>query len=531
MLLVVPVLGAMSDSEAQIRLLATTTFATLVRLLPLDGGTSPPEGLGEGLVQRREQERVFLEQLLDHRKARQHTICVPVKAELRSYQVAGVNWLAFLAKYRLHGILADDMGLGKTLQTICVVASSHRDSVEQGETGLQSLVVCPPTLGGHWLEEVAKFVAQEHLSPFLYLGSPSLRAGLRSQMARHSLVITSYDVVRNDVELLGSIRWNYLVLDEGHVIKNTKTKTAIAIRQMVARHRLILTGTPIQNGVGELWALFDFLMPGYLGSERAFGARYGRPILASREGKSGGKEQEQGALAMEALHRQTLPFILRRLKEEVLADLPPKITQDYYCHLSPLQTKLYEDFSRQQNKDGQEQEQGQHVFQALQYLRKVCCHPKLVLSPSHPEYQAVLKEHLQDDTRGLLDISHAAKLVALKQLLVDLGMAGQQEQVVGQHRALVFCQLKAMLDIVECDLLKTHLPDISYLRLDGSVPPANRHAIVSKFNSDPSIDLLLLSTSVGGLGLNLTGADTVIFVEHDWNPMKDLQVRLWLLIL
>jgi TATA-binding protein-associated factor len=234
-----------------------------------------------------------------------------------------------------------------------------------------------------------------------------------------------------------------------------------------------------------------------------------------------------------------LPFVLRRVKEEVLADLPPKITQDYYCHLSPLQTEVYEDFTRAQGRVVQEGGQGPspHVFQALQYFRKVCCHPKLVLAPDHPEYEAVLAEHLMGDIRGLVDIQHAVKLVALRQLLVDLGM-GREDQVVGQHRALVFCQLKAMLDIVETDLLKVfmhavlilsspmpqaHLPKVSYLRLDGSVPAASRHAIVSKFNSDPSIDLLLLSTSVGGLGPNLTGADTVIFVKHDWNPMKDLQ--------
>ena len=524
-LLIVPVLGTMSDPQAQVRLLATSTFATLVRLLPLDGGLADGKlgGLSQELAEMKERERVFLDQLLNNKKAEQYKLSVPVKAELRSYQVAGVNWLAFLARYRLHGILCDDMGLGKTLQTICVLASDHRDRAEAGETGLQSLVVCPPTLGGHWLEEVAKFVSREHLHPFLYFGSPTVRAGLRSQLARHNLVITSYDIVRNDVELLGSVKWNYLVLDEGHVIKNTKTKTAVAVRQLEARHRLILTGTPIQNSVSELWALFDFLMPGYLGSEKSFAARYGRPILASREAKCGAREQEAGALAMEALHRQTLPFILRRMKEEVLADLPPKITQDYYCHLSPLQLQLYEDFTRAQGAAAKEQGATQHVFQALQYLRKVCCHPRLVLSPEHPEYGELVRDHLRGEASGLLDIGHAAKLVALKQLLVDLGMSGQEDQVVGQHRALVFCQLKAMLDIVESDLLKVHLPDISYLRLDGSVPAGSRHAIVSKFNSDPSIDLLLLSTSVGGLGLNLTGADTVIFVEHDWNPMKDLQ--------
>ena len=529
-LLVVPVLGAMSDTDSKVRLLATSTFASLVRLMPLEGGVPEPESLSQHLRERKEDEKEFLSQLLDSKTARDFTVSVPVNAELRSYQVAGINWLAFLNKYRLHGILCDDMGLGKTLQTICMLASHHQNMSEKGHT-VQSLVVCPTTLGGHWLEEITKFVSKQYLNPFLYFGQPSQRASLRSQIAHHNVIITSYEIVRSDVDFLGSIKWNYLVLDEGHVIKNTKTKTSIAVRQLVAAHRVILTGTPIQNGVNELWSLFDFLMPGYLGTEKQFTAKYSRPILNSRDAKSSGKEQEAGALAMESLHRQTLPFILRRVKEDVLSDLPPKITQDYYCDLSPVQTDLYEDFARSQSQAGQAGEEGTntsptHVFQALQYLKKVCNHPRLVLTKDHPSYSNILTNHLGGNVDNLVQIEHAAKLTALKQLLVDLGIAGSEDTerpVVGQHRALIFCQLKTMLDILETDLLAPHLPSVSYLRLDGSVPATSRHSLVSKFNKDPSIDLLLLSTSVGGLGLNLTGADTVIFVEHDWNPMKDLQ--------
>ena len=529
-LLLLPVLGAMSDHDTQVRLLATHTFATLVRLMPLDGGVPEPEQLPPELRLRKEKEKQFLSQLLDSKTAASFSLSVPVRAELRAYQVAGVNWLAFLNKYKLHGILCDDMGLGKTLQSICMLASDHKTLAEKG-INTQSLVVCPTTLGGHWLEEVTKFVSRQYLNPFLYFGSPSHRAGLRSQVPHHNLIITSYEIVRSDVDFLGSFKWNYLFLDEGHIIKNTKTKTAVAIRQLVAAHRVILTGTPIQNGVNELWALFDFLLPGYLGTEKQFTAKYSRPILSSRDAKSSSKEQEAGALAMEALHRQTLPFILRRVKEDVLADLPPKITQDYHCDLSPLQTALYEDFARSQaGQQGGEAGGGTtHVFQALQYLKKVCNHPRLVLNQDHPSYEAVVTSHLDGNVANLINIEHAAKLTALKQLLTDLGIAGAETEgegsapIVSQHRALVFCQLKTMLDIVESDLLRPHLPATTYLRLDGSVPAASRHSIVAKFNNDPSIDLLLLSTSVGGLGLNLTGADTVIFVEHDWNPMKDLQ--------
>lgn len=168
-----------------------------------------------------------------------------------------------------------------------------------------------------------------------------------------------------------------------------------------------------------------------------------------------------------------------------------------------------------------------HIFQALRYLQNVCNHPKLVLNSSHPQYTQILSQ-LQQQQSELDDIHHSAKLPALNQLLQDCGIGVTESQsttdfVINQHRALVFCQLKAMLDIIENDLFKKHMPGVTYLRLDGSIPPAQRHAVVTRFNNDPSIDVLLLTTQVGGLGLNLTGADTVIFVEHDWNPMKDLQ--------
>merc|ERR1719225_2450883 len=256
-----------------------------------------------------------------------------------------------------------------------------------------------------------------------------------------------------------------------------------------------------------------------------------KPIVGSRGSDHGGSKsvskesKEAGVLAMEALHRQVLPFILRRMKEDVLKDLPPKITQDYYCELSPIQQLLYEDFAKEQ-KDKNKNDKS-HIFQALQYLRKVCNHPKLVLHADHKHYNLV-QSLLAESNSHLNALSHATKLPALKQLLNECGIGTNDNdqdcsRVVGQHRALVFCQLKAMMDIVETDLFKANMSNVTYLRLDGSVPPAERHDIVTKFNNDMSIDLLLLSTSVGGLGLNLTGADTVIFVEHDWNPMKDLQ--------
>jgi len=314
--------------------------------------------------------------------------------------------------------------------------------------------------------------------------------------------------------------------------------------------------------------LFDFLMPGFLGTERQFNEIYSKPILASKDPKCSPKEQEAGTLAVENLHRQVLPFLLRRLKEDVLADLPPKIIQDYHCDLSPLQVRLYESFGntsakhsiddevlgaedddddKKKPKKGKEKEEPEgkkgkgkanHIFQALQYLRKLCCHPLLVLNPKHPEYDAVMRE-LKQSKSSPHDISNAPKLLALRDLLHECGIGvngaslnassssisnvSGVETVASQHRVLIFGQMKGMLDIIESDLLKALMPSVTYLRIDGTVEPSRRQGLVNQFNTDPTIDLLLLTTHVGGLGLNLTGADTVIFVEHDWNPMKDLQ--------
>ncbi|KAK1769217.1 SNF2 family domain-containing protein [Phialemonium atrogriseum] len=538
--LIVPVLGRMSDSDNEIRLIATTSFATLVKLVPLEAGIPDPPGLSKELLKGRDRERTFIGQLLDPKKIEPFVIPVAIKAELRSYQQEGVNWLHFLNKYHLHGILCDDMGLGKTLQTLCIVASDHHERAEEfAKTGapdsrrLPSLIVCPPTLAGHWQQEIKTYAP--FLSVTAYVGSPAERKGLRDKLDQTDIAITSYDVCRNDIDTVGAYNWNYVVLDEGHLIKNPKAKTSIAVKRLISNHRLILTGTPIQNNVLELWSLFDFLMPGFLGAEKVFLDRFAKPIANSRYSKASPKEQEAGALAIESLHKQVLPFLLRRLKEEVLDDLPPKILQNYYCDLSDLQKKLFEDFTKREAKKITEEagrddkEAKQHIFQALQYMRKLCNSPALVMKKDHKAYDDT-QRFLSKQGTSLEDPAHAPKLTALRDLLVDcgIGVEGQESAdplytPIKPHRALVFCQMKEMLDMVQNTVLKKMLPSVSYLRLDGSVEPNKRQDIVNTFNSDPSYDVLLLTTSVGGLGLNLTGADTVIFVEHDWNPQKDLQ--------
>ncbi|KAI8812840.1 SNF2 family N-terminal domain-containing protein [Cladochytrium replicatum] len=548
--LVVPILGRMSDPDEQVRFLSTNIFAQLVKLMPLESGVPDPEGIPEHLIRQKAEERKFIGQLVGSERVEQFEIPVKINADLRPYQREGVSWLAFLNRYQLHGILCDDMGLGKTLQSICMLASDHHMRAERYRTTgnpdsvhAPSLVVCPSTLTGHWNDEIQTYAG--NMKPLLYVGQPAERERLRSQIRRHDVIITSYNIVLRDVAELGQIDWNYCILDEGHVIKNAKSKLTQAVKSMRAMKRLILSGTPIQNNVLELWSLFDFLMPGFLGTERQFNDRFGKPILSSRDAKASSREQEAGALAMEALHKQVLPFLLRRMKEDVLNDLPPKIIQDYYCELSDLQKSLYEDFAKSQAREGVESEltttgdgngdaqvggKG-HVFQALQYLRKLVNHPMLVLNESHPKYESVVhKLASQRPPSSIRDLQNAPKLLALEQLLKDCGIGNDAEsgadtnaKTVSPHRALIFAQLKPMLDVIEEDLFRARMPNVTYMRMDGSTDPSKRHDVVKKFNEDPSIDVLLLTTHVGGLGLNLTGADTVIFVEHDWNPMKDLQ--------
>uniref|UniRef100_A0A1J3DBB1 TATA-binding protein-associated factor BTAF1 n=1 Tax=Noccaea caerulescens TaxID=107243 RepID=A0A1J3DBB1_NOCCA len=550
-LLVVPLLRCMSDVDSSVRQSVTRSFAALVPMLPLARGVPPPVGLSKDLSSNAEDAK-FLEQLLDNSHIDDYKLCTELKVTLRRYQQEGINWLGFLKRFKLHGILCDDMGLGKTLQASAIVASDaaeHRGSKDDPDV-FPSIIVCPSTLVGHWAFEIEKFIDLSLLSVLQYVGSAQDRSSLREQFKNHNVIITSYDVVRKDADYLTQFSWNYCILDEGHIIKNAKSKITSAVKQLKAQHRLILSGTPIQNNIMELWSLFDFLMPGFLGTERQFQASYGKPLLAARDPKCSAKDAEAGVLAMEALHKQVMPFLLRRTKEEVLSDLPEKIIQDRYCDLSPIQLKLYEQFSGSHAKqeissiikvDGSADsgnaevaptKASTHVFQALQYLLKLCSHPLLVLGEKVSEPVAsdlsAMINGCSDIITELHKVQHSPKLVALQEILEECGIGSDASNSdgtlsVGQHRVLIFAQHKALLDIIEKDLFQAHMKSVTYMRLDGSVAPEKRFEIVKAFNSDPTIDVLLLTTHVGGLGLNLTSADTLVFMEHDWNPMRDHQ--------
>lgn len=418
----------------------------------------------------------------------------------RPYQKQGFNWLVFLQRFGLNGILADDMGLGKTLQTLAVIQKAK----EQGQGNRPSLIICPTSVVHNWQSEAEKFFSDCPVITYTGGDRRTHRQSIRRQMKRvaHSmagpLVVTSYDIARRDHKFLSRIAWLYVVVDEGHNIKNPAAKRTRAIKAIPGQHKLALTGTPIQNRLEELWSLFDFAMPGFLGTRRGFRTRY------MCDGQMNWDAVRQGP---NNLKDRIGPFILRRLKESVAKDLPPKIVVDQKVELSSLQVELYKrvlasaNYHRVLDEIDTKGVQRAKVLilKVFSTLRAICNHPVLA------------KEEYQSQTVNYED---SGKLQCLKELM--------EEIVDGEHRALLFCQSTQMLDIIERFFREWQYTS---LRLDGNTQAALRQDLVRQFNSSPDIQCFLISTRAGGTGLNLTGADTVIFYDHDWNPANDSQAQ------
>jgi TATA-binding protein-associated factor len=539
-LLVGPCLGRLHDLDAKVRLLANQAFGLMMVYLPLESKLYKKSNeqqqqheeeekdpfLSKQLIAERKLKRQFIVQLLDPSKIETFHLQVRINAELRSYQQDGINWLYFLNQYKLHGVLCDDMGLGKTLQTICIMTSDHY--LNRQKFRIPSLVICPNSVTGHWKHEIEKYTHPDTASvvdgyfpmrPLLYMGSSVVRNQLRKSFSTYDVIVTSYETVRSDIDYLASIHFNYCVLDEGHIIKNPTTKITLAVKSLRSNHRLILSGTPVNNNVLELWSLFDFLMPGFLGTEKEFDQKYSKHIQAMKGVKMKSTKQkvsasdskrivEKGSLALEQLHKQVLPFLLRRLKEQVLNDLPPKIIQDYYCEMSPVQSIIYKEFLKEEaqslTKDTSDdaKKKSSHIFGALVYLRKLCNHPALVYDDCAEDIQQMIDRELTSSSSQIDDLKHGPKLLALQELLIECGIKppaseNDLDYSAGRHRILIFCQMKTMLDMIELLLFKKHMPHVTYLRMDGSTPSQKRQEICVNFNSDPTIDVLLLTTQVG----------------------------------
>ncbi len=403
-----------------------------------------------------------------------------LEAVLRPYQKEGVGWLHFLRANNFGGILADEMGLGKTVQVLALMRALK---AQRGPApSAPWLVVCPTSLVFNWEAEAKKFTPALRVLALHGAERHALFAGA----ARHDLLLTSYTLLVRDAAQYRGLEFDTVVLDEAQHIKNRQTQNAQAVKILRAAHKIVLTGTPLENSVLDLWSLFDFLMPGYLGAAADFRERYEVPI--AREGS---------AAAQARLARRLRPFILRRRKREVAADLPEKIEQVSYCELGEGQRALYQqvlEAGRREIVDSVKSNglarSRMVVLTTLLRLRQICCDPRLL------------------DTGA--PVGPSGKVELFGELL--------QEVLDGGHRVLVFSQFTTMLGLLREQL---EAGGTGFCYLDGAT--RDRAAVVGKFQSDAGVPVFLISLKAGGVGLNLTGADTVIHFDPWWNPAVEAQ--------
>lgn len=397
---------------------------------------------------------------------------------LRDYQAEGVRWLVSrLLSGAKACLLADEMGLGKTLQSLAAA-----ELLLQQADGGQVLIVCPTSLLGNWASEIARFLPDR--SAYVLHGPERWKSAEEFEYAE--FVITSYALMTRDLEQLQGYEFACVILDEASAIKNPDTKNAKSARKLLAGSRIALTGTPVENTVRELWSIFEFLAPGYLGTRREFKDRYESEVAAG-----------SGGPALKRLRNRVKPFFLRRLKEQVAKDLPPKIEQVRFCELTGGQAALYESILRESRKKIDDalssKSEGQArmtMLTALLRLRQVCCDPRLLKLENGPEDSGK-----RDSFRELLD-----------------------EALEGGHKVLVFSQFTGMLAILRQQLLEDK---IDFCYLDGS--STDRAEQVERFQTDSAASVFLISLKAGGYGLNLTAADTVIHYDPWWNPAVEAQ--------
>ncbi|WAJ39075.1 DEAD/DEAH box helicase [Pseudomonas sp. GOM7] len=401
-------------------------------------------------------------------------------AALRPYQLQGLDWMQTLAELQVGGVLADDMGLGKTLQTLAHILSEK----QAGRLDKPALIVMPTSLIPNWQDEAARFAPS--LRVLALHGAK--RKALFEQIAEHDLILTTYALLPRDLKALNKQHYRLLILDEAQNIKNPRSKAASAAGQVNAELRLCLTGTPLENHLGELWSLFHFLMPGWLGDAKAFNRNYRSPI-----------EKRGDAQRLAHLTGRIRPFLLRRTKEQVASELPPKTEIVQWVEMTQLQRDRYETLRLAMDKKVRDEiaRQGlarSHIviLEALLRLRQSCCDLRLL-----------------GDAGETLQASDSGKLSALLEMLEEL--------VAGGRRVLLFSQFTSMLALIEAELRSR---DIAYAKLTGSTQ--DRRTPVQRFQAG-EFPVFLISLKAGGSGLNLTAADTVIHFDPWWNPAAEAQ--------
>ncbi|CAI2350322.1 unnamed protein product [Caenorhabditis sp. 36 PRJEB53466] len=425
---------------------------------------------------------------------------------LKPYQLKGLEWMVSLYNNNLNGILADEMGLGKTIQTISLI--TYLMEVKQNNGPY--LVIVPLSTLSNWSSEFAKWAPC--VQTILYKGTKDARRRVEGQIRKgaFNVLMTTYEYVIKEKSLLGKIRWKYMIIDEGHRLKNHNCKLTLMLNGFFhAQHRLLLTGTPLQNKLPELWALLNFLLPSIFSSCGTFEQWFNAPFATT--GEKVELNQEETMLIIRRLHKVLRPFLLRRLKKEVESQLPDKTEYVIKCDQSALQKVIYRHMQKGLLLDTKMQNGARSLMNTVIHLRKLCNHPFLF-----PNIEDSCRAYWKVNEVSGNDLMRVAgKLELLDRILPKLKATG--------HRVLMFFQMTTMMTILE-DFL--NFRDYKYLRLDGSTKPDERGELLNVFNApDSDYFLFMLSTRAGGLGLNLQTADTVIIFDSDWNPHQDMQAQ------
>uniref|UniRef100_A0A7N6AQY5 SWI/SNF related, matrix associated, actin dependent regulator of chromatin, subfamily a, member 2 n=1 Tax=Anabas testudineus TaxID=64144 RepID=A0A7N6AQY5_ANATE len=437
-----------------------------------------------------------------------------INGMLKQYQIQGLEWMVSLYNNNLNGILADEMGLGKTIQTIALITYL----MEHKRLNGPYLIIVPLSTLSNWVYELDKWAPS--VVKIAYKGTPALRRGLVPQLrsGKFNVLLTTYEYIIKDKHILAKIRWKYMIVDEGHRMKNHHCKlTQVLNTHYVAPRRLLLTGTPLQNKLPELWALLNFLLPTIFKSCSTFEQWFNAPFAMT--GERVDLNEEETILIIRRLHKVLRPFLLRRLKKEVESQLPEKVEYVIKCDMSAIQKVLYRHMQKGilltdgSEKDKKGKGGAKTLMNTIMQLKKICNHPYMF---QHIEES--FAEHL-GYPNGIIngpDLYRASgKFELLDRILPKLQATN--------HRVLLFCQMTSLMTIME-DYFSYR--NFQYLRLDGTTKSEDRAALLKKFNEEGSqYFIFLLSTRAGGLGLNLQAADTVVIFDSDWNPHQDLQAQ------
>ncbi|KAK0456862.1 SNF2-family ATP dependent chromatin remodeling factor snf21 [Armillaria borealis] len=432
-----------------------------------------------------------------------------VGGTLKEYQLKGLQWMVSLYNNRLNGILADEMGLGKTIQTISLISFLIEVKRQRGPY----LVIVPLSTMTNWSGEFAKWAPS--IKMVSYKGNPAQRRALQGDLrvGQFQVLLTTYEYIIKDRPHLSKLKWLHMIIDEGHRMKNTQSKLSQTLTTYYhTRYRLILTGTPLQNNLPELWSLLNFVLPKIFNSVKSFDEWFNTPFANSGTGDKIELNEEEALLIIRRLHKVLRPFLLRRLKKDVESELPDKVEKVIKVRMSALQSQLYKQMKKHKmiadGKDAKGKSGGvKGLSNELMQLRKICQHPFLFESVE----DKVNPSQVIDDKL----VRTSGKIELLSRVLPKFFAA--------DHRVLVFFQMTKVMDIME-DFLK--MMGWKYLRLDGGTKTEERASYVQMFNAkDSEYKVFILSTRAGGLGLNLQTADTVIIFDSDWNPHADLQAQ------